>query len=308
MLGLRDPDRLFPKGQANPVRKPLPRVIAGASLVDQLVTRIFFGDFADQEGQAYPFLPTKKGIGFSDEHAAKIGVQFDTFNNAFGKPPVASDVAGWEKNFSEPVAELTRIPMKRTMKSGNKELFERAFDWWKLSLLTNVAITDGGKLLVFLDKKVQRSGNLLTTTSNGIGRKGVAFCVGSVANTAGDDCHEWTELTKDELIAAYAKIGVPVRDVECMTKERLTFCSHSFQKDGDGQWKCWLSEWERMLFEASRSKVIDFGSDLNWLKEVENHPNQEMANRFIDFVNGRRALLRAVAEHDEVSEKGSSNL
>lgn len=308
LLGLRDPDRLFPKNQANPKRKPLPRVIAGASLVDQLVTRIFFGDFAEQEGAAYPFLPTKKGIGFSDEHAHKIGVQFDAFNEAFERPPVASDVAGWEKNFSEPVAELTRIPMARTMKSGDKKLFNRAFDWWKLSLLTNVAITDGGKLLVFLDKKVQRSGNLLTTTSNGIGRKGVAFCVGSVANTAGDDCHEWTRLCKEMLIAAYAAIGVPVRDVEQMSKERLVFCSHSFEKDVDGQWKCWLSEWERMLFEASRSKLIDSGTDLNWLKEVQHHPDRVLAQRFVDFVSGRRLLLGAVAGHDEVSEQGSSHL
>lgn len=305
--GLRDPDRLFPKNQANPLRKPLPRVIAGSSLVDQLVTRILFSGFTDAEGEAYPFLPTKKGIGFSDEHAELLGEQFEGLNKALGRPPAVSDVAGWEKNFSEPVAECTRIPMKETMKSGSKELFDVGFNWWKFSLLSNLAVTDSGKLVRFKDLKVQRSGNFLTTTSNGIGRKCVALSVGSVANTAGDDCHEWNDLSVEELIQAYARIGVPVRDVVQMDSKTLVFCSHSFQRDGDGRWKCWLSEWERMLYEASRSKLLDVGTDLNWIKEVENHPDPEMRRKFHAFVSGRRLLLGAVAEHDEVSESGSSH-
>jgi hypothetical protein len=316
--GLRDPDRIFPKNQAMPKRKPLPRVIAGASLVDQLVTRCFFQEFTTAEGECYPFLPTKKGIGFSDEHAQMMGAQFEDMNNAFGKGPVVSDVSGWEKNFSEDVAECSRCPMLCTMDDSDDEdeeeieaphltpkkiAFNRAFDWWKLSLLTNPCITDSGRFIYFANGlRVQRSGNFLTTTSNGIGRKCCAICVGSVASTAGDDCFEWNGLSFETLREAYKSIRLPVRDIEQLGTSRLDFCSHSFQRDADGNWKSWLFAWKRMLYECSRDSRIDPGSDLNWFKEIENHPDKEFVSTVRTFLNSRNDLLRSVAKHDQVEE------
>jgi hypothetical protein len=238
-----------------------------------------------------------------------MGLQFDDMNVGFGKGPVVSDVSGWEKNFSDDVAECSRLPMLVTMDDDDIEptfAFNRAFDWWKKSLLTCPCITDSGKFIYFpRGARVQRSGNFLTTTSNGIGRKCCAICVGSIASTAGDDCFEWNSLDFESLREAYRSIRLPVRDIEQLGTSRLDFCSHSFERDADGNWKSWLFAWQRMLYECSRDTKIDPGSDLNWFKEIQNHPDIEFVSKVRNFLNCRNALLRTVAEHDEVEETPS---
>nr|WRQ64875.1 RNA-dependent RNA polymerase [Sobelivirales sp.] len=301
-LGLRDPDRLFPKNQALPKRKPLPRVICGASIVDQLVTRIFFQGFAKSEGKCYPHVvTTKKGVGFSDEHAQAIGEQVELLSELFGAPPKVSDVKGWEKTFDRSVAECSRRPMIMTCKNYQAciQCFHRSFEWWKHSLCTNCAVFDDGTLIVFMDDKVQRSGNYLTTTSNGIGRATCAFLVGSVPCTAGDDCFEWSELSVEELIEAYKSIGLTVRDVSQVRPNSVDFCSHHFYKKGgcDGAWTCYLFAHQRMLWEASRDRKIDPNSDENWLKEIENAPDCDFVDKVKLFLNERNRVLRAVAGH-----------
>lgn len=263
---------------------------------------MFFEDFADSEGECYPNLPTKKGIGFSKEHSEALGEQFEAMNEIYGKGPVISDVPGWEKRFNLEAAECSRWPMVKTMQGGSESLFTRAFDWWKFSLVTNTAVTDGGKLILFKDKQVQRSGGFLTGGSNGIARKTCALAVDSVAQTAGDDCNEWTTLSAYELVEAYTRIGLPVRDVEQGGTDRLDFCSHSFARDGDGEWTSWLFAWERMLFESSRSRLIDPGTDLNWFGELKNHPDSEFVARVHGYIKSRNEMLRAVAGHDKVRE------
>lgn len=299
-LGLRDPDRLFPKNQALPKRKPLPRVICGASLVDQIVTRIFFQGFAKSEGKCYPHVvTTKKGVGFSDEHAQAIGEQVEAMTEMFCAPPKVSDVKGWEKTFDRSVAECSRRPMIMTCKNYQQcvQMFHRSFEWWKHSLCTNCAVFDDGTLIKFLDDKVQRSGNYLTTTSNGIGRATCAFLVGSVPCTAGDDCFEWNEKSVDELIADYKKIGLTVRDVSQVSLNTVDFCSHHFYKRCDGSWTCYLFAFQRMLWEASRDRKLDPNSDENWLKEIENAPDCEFVEKVKLFLNERNRVLRAVAGH-----------
>lgn len=306
LQGYRDPDRYFPKRQANPKRKALPRVIASASIVDQLVTRIFFQDLADNEGAAYPRLCTKKGIGFSPEHAEILGPLFDSKSKEFCSSPMISDVEGWEKNFDSSVCKMVRLTIDQLC--VNKSVFlDKALDWWEGTLLSNLGFLDDGTLIDFCDNKVQRSGNFLTTTSNGMARAGLAFLAGSQPFCCGDDCNEWNVLSADELKDVYVSMGVPLRDVEVTPPDRYTFCSHTFTKV-EGAWTCWLSSWERMIWEAAHNPILDYGSNLNWIKEVAYMDDATTRNAILGFLELRLAILEqaklpmARSEHDEEEE------
>ncbi len=297
--------RVFPKGQAMPKRKPLVRVISSVSVVDQMVERFFFQEYLDEEGALYPNLPTKKGIGFSVEHAQLIGERVYAISSALKTYPVASDVSGWEKNFSLELAEAHGDHLEDTVRNPERcaRSLRRAVDWWQYSLVSTPYVLDTGELLDFDDTNCQRSGDLFTTSSNGNGRVICAHGVGSKAISMGDDCLEWTKLSHEELKSAYADMRLPVRDVEIQDPGSFLFCSHRFQRRDDGSWLCWLETWERMLFEASYSRLNDLSTNLNYRAEVEMMPECEDKERIIQFLERREELLSAVAGHEKQEQE-----
>lgn len=288
-FGLGDPDRYFPKNQANPKRKALPRVIASASLVDQLVTRCFFQRFTEREGELYPQLCTKKGIGFDSDHAAKIGTQFKKLCSKHGRPPVVSDVSGWEKNFTTTCASCATHVIRGCCTNTSVYL-ARALEWWSETLFLRPGYLDDGLIIHFRDLKVQRSGNYLTTTSNGIARAVLAYAVGSTPFCCGDDCNEWPTVSFEELQDAYVGFGLPLRGVTEGNLETFEFCSHSFRESGCA-WLCWLHSWERMLWEASRNSTYDWGTNLNYKKEIQDMPDLDLRQRIIDFIDDRARIV-----------------
>lgn len=302
--GLRDPVRVFPKRQALPKRKPLPRVISSVSVIDQMVERFFFQNFADAESEFYPHLPTKKGIGFSTDHATMIGERVLKTSELLGLPPIASDVAGWEKNFTSDLAENHGEVMKSTI--SNKEdtviTARRACSWWSTSLMTCPYVLDTGEIIDFEDFNVQRSGDFLTTSSNGSGRGTCAEAVGSVSVECGDDCLEWTNLSAEALRARYAQIGLPVRDVEVQRGDDFLFCSHRFKRGNDGGWLCWLETWQRMLFESSYSRLNDEGTNANYRKEIDQMPDCEVKAKILSYLSRREVLLGSIAGHEQQQE------
>lgn len=290
---------MFPKNQANPKRKNLPRVIASASVVDQLVCRVFFQRFTSEESDKYPNLCTKKGIGFDRDHAARLGPLFATNTARYG-PPVISDVSGWEKNFTKELTFPTVHVMRRTCRDFNK-FANRAARWWSHTLLSNICYLDDGSLIDFGDDKVQRSGNFLTTTSNGLARATLAYFCGSVPFCCGDDCNEWlVSVSAEQLKDNYASIGLPLRDVAISSATRFEFCSHVFT-DEDGEWKCWLFSWKRTLWEAAHNSVHDPGSDANWIREFADMDDECLRNKIVDFIRAR-ALLICHGGHEERKE------
>jgi hypothetical protein len=309
---LRDPVRLFAKKQAQKVKKKLPRLIASVSVVDQIVTRYFFMNYAEAESDFYPLLPTKKGIGFNREHAQKIGESVEKVSDIFDENPIASDVSGWEKNFSQELADLHADHMIDTCENADScgSLLVNACEWWSKSLLTTPYVLDSGEIINFDDLRVQRSGDYLTTSSNGVGRGICAEYVGSYGMEMGDDCLEWPvfdsegqRISTEELIRRYAEIGLPVRDVEFQSKDDFVFCSHRFKRQDDGSWHCWLDSWQRMLYEASFSKFCDESTIANYLSEVEDMPPSSEKSKILFFLGTREMLLRPVAEHDKNKEK-----
>jgi len=308
--GFRDPDRYFPKKQAQRKAKALPRVIASASVVDQLVARCFFGEFTAAEGDAYPLLFTKKGIGFSESHAQLIGEQFASRTAVHGAP-VVSDVSGWEKQFT-PCLARAAIDVIRgcasddssSPRTGDMYLsdnIDRALSWWSGTLLVNLGYLDSGQLISFTDEKVQRSGNYLTTTSNGIARSVLAILAGSEPFCCGDDCNEWPSVSSERLKANYEEIRLPLRDVETGDGSLFKFCSHGFRFVG-GKWICWLDSWQRMVWEASRNHKFDPGTNASWLLEIEQMEDCEDKRRIVEFI-WRRAEALFPQGHDEENEE-----
>jgi len=283
------------------VSKVLPRLIANVSIIDQLVERIFFMPYAEAEGEFYPDLPTKKGIGFNREHAAMIGDRVVAISDALNLEPVASDVSGWEKNFSQDLANAHSGHMTETCTNENqcKLTLAKACSWWSQSLLTTPYVLDEGLLINFDDTRVQRSGDYLTTSSNGVGRGTCAEYVGSVSIEMGDDCLEWTRYDVETLKKRYLEIGLPVRDVESQSRDDFVFCSHRFKRQADGSWHCWLDSWQRMLYESSFSRLNDASTVYNYLAEVEDMPLSGDKSKILSFLNAREVLLGAVAGHDK---------
>jgi len=302
--GLRDPVRVFAKRQALPRRKALPRVISQVSVVDQLVERIFFQGFTDKEGESYPNLPSKKGIGFSAEHAALIGEGVRTLSERTGLQPIASDVAGWEKNYSFDLATAHAELMVNCLEHDDegRETTRKAANWWSRSLMSTPYVLDNGDLIDFDDLLVQRSGDFLTTSANGSGRGFCAVYVGSAYVDMGDDCLEWSKHDPETLIEKYREIGLPVRDVVPQRGDSFLFCSHRFERASDGSWVCWLETWERMLYEASFSDDNTMSTNLNYRTEIEQMPPTATKARILRFLSARSDLLGAVARHDEQEE------
>lgn len=292
--------RVFPKGQANPKRKPLPRVIASCSVVDQLVCRLFFQGFAEGESDAYPMLPTKKGLGFNRDHAHLIGEGVRIVSETLGKEPLGSDVSGWEKNFGyDEARSLTHVMGETcTNRAACENNLRNASAWWSKSLVTTPFVLDDGTLLCFFDKKGNRSGDYLTTSVNGCGRNVAATAVGNYSVEMGDDALEWSDLSAEKLIEGYRGINLPVRDVVKHSRDSFLFCSHRFQRRSDGIWVAWLETWERMLFEASYSKRNDESTCLNYEMEIAEMPEGPEKARIISFLSRRQEMLGAVAEHE----------
>jgi hypothetical protein len=163
-------------------------------------------------------------------------------------------------------------------------------------------VTDEGLLISFNNRRVQRSGDFLTTSSNGLGRGVCAEHVGSVSIQMGDDALEWKRTSVDDLKSRYLEIGLPVRDVESQSRDDFTFCSHRFKRQDDGSWHCWLDSWERMLYESSFSRLSDASTLRNYEAEIEDMPSGDDKDRILTFLKCREVLLGAVAGHDEQEE------
>lgn len=206
-----------------------------------------------------------------------------------------SDVSGWEKNFGEDFTFATTKVIEGCAIEKSVYL-SRSLDWWAVTLFRNYGCVADGLLFKFTKDMVQRSGNYLTTTSNGIGRAAIAYYAGSVPFCCGDDCVEFSKVSVEQLRLNYVSTGLPLRDVEVCSPGVYTFCSHTFTSVG-GQWKCWLHCWQRMLWECSRNASSDAGSDCNWKKEVQDMTDVELRQKILNFID-YRAMLVSASGHD----------
>jgi hypothetical protein len=307
---LRFPTFLFPKAQVQKTSKIHPRIIAGVSLFDQILVRMFFMGLDESLKDAYPNTPSAKGIGFNtrappvngrDNNAVAFAERLRILQEAWGSDVVASDVSGWETVFNQLCAELTMFVAYQTtnIDSSNDEIFRRMASFWAKSTCSTCYVNSSGDVFCFFSDKVQRSGDFLTTTSNTIARLFLAMLVHSLdAYANGDDCLEVPDKrlkSLDALIRRYTAHGAKVRDVLKMSPTRLAFCSHMWDLQSDGGWHCYLESWERMIAESSFVRKVKgseiYGTLCNYVTEVRDIPDLELRERIYDYLEEWASLV-----------------
>lgn len=249
--------------------------------MDQIVQRMMFMGFAEAEGDAYPNCPNMKGVGFDSVNADKITKEFQHLCKT-GIPAIESDVKGWEKGFSLECADAFSEVFVSTCDNYYENRFEieACLHWWMFSLLGNLCVDTDGFIYVLDREQGMSSGNILTTSANGAARLACALAAGSyTARCNGDDCVEWTRLSKEELKQRYAEMNVEVRDVNVCPENLWNFCSHAFQVV-DGRRICYLSNVDKMVFNTLSMKKVDSNTLLNLHSELVDHPDTEFVRRF----------------------------
>lgn len=281
--GLRDPHRVFKKGAPEPVTKKYGRIVNGESITDQLVHRILFSKFLKAETDCYPFCPNMKGVGFTDCHPRKVLDRFEYYTSMIeqdGGKCVKSDVSGWEKGFSEDCADAFCDVFKHTCLNWNPN-YEVFLNWWKWSLLTNLCIDDDGYFFALDRAQGMKSGNLITTSANGVARAACAFDAGSkYVKTNGDDCVEWTTLPLAETMERYNDNNVVVRDFAEVKDGEYHFCSHVFFRIR-GRPACYLHEVGKTIFDAMSKDKLTVATLENYACELVDHPDKAMVLAFI---------------------------
>lgn len=92
--GLVDPVRVFPKNEPHSEKKLEEgriRLICSVSLVDNIVDRCIFGLQNSHEIENWKTIPSKPGMGFTDDSVTSLCAEIDSFQD-----PVSTDASGWD--------------------------------------------------------------------------------------------------------------------------------------------------------------------------------------------------------------------
>jgi len=221
-LGLADPVAVSVKQEPNPLRKSENgnwRTICQVSLVDQIVTRVMSHTQNDLEIKLWRTIPSKPGIGFSDEDAEYIlrPVTPSLENGTL----MVSDIKGWDTGVQE--WELLGAADSRADTSvGRGTLYHRIMRNMAHVLARCVYVLSDGTLLAQTIYGGQVSGGYNTSSDNSKMRVKAAWWVGAtVVQAMGDDANE--DLV-DNAVEKYAVLGKTLREyTPC--NGRLEFCS-----------------------------------------------------------------------------------
>jgi len=96
-MGWCDPVRLFVKQEPHKLIKVITkrfRLISSVSIVDQLVERVLFGVQNRKEIDSWQLIPSKPGIGLTDEMARSVYNNVKMASNRFKM--YEADVSGWD--------------------------------------------------------------------------------------------------------------------------------------------------------------------------------------------------------------------
>jgi hypothetical protein len=275
--GLCDPMLPFNKQEAHPARKVLQqrfRNVWCCGLVDQVLLKALMDGYCHQVTAIYPNCPVTMGLGSSDEKAQQLGELHERITREFGSPPVRSDVSNWDGHFSWVAALFVMEVLKIVF--DPPQWWLRAF-WGHLVTVVHCVFTLGDGLL-YIKKLLGKmpSGTFLTTLGNSIARVAAAFAAGSKHCIAmGDDCNEWTRLSKAELTQAYLGLGLTLRDVELTSVDRFEYCSHEYTRDCHGRWICSLSSWRKAAYTLA-TKPANMEAILGVLHEMRHNDRYSM--------------------------------
>lgn len=256
-MGLKDPVRPFIKGEQHPSRKVnTPRLIMAISLVDQVVERLLFADYCDEEKSHYPNLGNMVGLGRGQHHDAAVLHKVKTISERLGFGPTASDVSGWERRVSPEMIEEIPLNLYDCAEGPDKEEWFRLAKLWAVLAPRSVYVI-GDELYTSTEYGMMPSGTYMTSYGNGIMRLMYAFASGALeAMVLGDDCDEWTK-DPEETMRLYNSWGLVTREYEKFPDDgtQVSFCSKLYVYTGEEQPLVVPQSWAKMVATYANLKT-----------------------------------------------------
>lgn len=264
-LGLCDPVKLFVKEephQLNKIREGRVRLIMSVSIVDKLIEMILIKPLKDLEIANWQFIPSKPGMGFTNEMVKTI---YDRVHQM--KRPVSTDVSGWDWSVAQ---WLLDADADMTIKLCNNP-----FEDWE-NLIRTTATIEGNSVYCLSDSRLfiltvrgnQNSGKLKTSMSNSRMRALVAIIAGceDCICMGDDDVEEYIE----GAVEKYAKMGIKVKIYEEINEE-FEFCSKIFRSNS-----CFPVSYGKtlmkLLHQQPRSWEEYVGYMVGFEDEMRGHP------------------------------------
>lgn len=278
----------FEKWEPHPPRKAKNgkwRIVNCLSVVDQVVERVLFTPAVKAVKASYPVSGAVVGIGFSDDHVKHFAKEV-TSTPHLGW---SSDVGGWERSLDASYVKEASENLIRNMESfDNDSILVRAIRR-HAHMITNpvfiVSTPDYSlyELVVRENMGGMLSGSYMTTLYNTMCRLDVSYLAGiEKPRAAGDDCLDGTKMSKDALSKGYSKLGYTLRDVEPITRDKFSFCSHTFRCK-DGKWSAQLESWPKALFKTL-TRPLTPEREAAFHYEMRNNDNyQAMVNCINEF-------------------------
>lgn len=291
--GLCDPIRVFVKNELHSKKKVEAgrwRTIWSVSVVDQLVERVLNSNLNQTEIGMWSDIPSKPGMGLSDEDLKKLAENFTRMIR-----PAGTDISGWDMSILQ-----WAIDWDADMRAAAQG-FDPGDNMWKRRCRLQ-----GLSLLVFSDGYMAeqlkehpgliKSGGYCTSSSGSrirvMKRKLATGDVSGEVGAMGDDCYEdlpegWT---KDDLVEAYGKVGLHLKVVESFEHDGyLEFCSYRFGREGSLQPCSWQKK--TLTFAKNWPAASEFEGRKDELEhELRHSPDRDFALEVImqlhNFVSG----------------------
>lgn len=275
LTGLCDPVRLFVKQEPHKVQKIKTkrfRLISSVSLIDQLVERVLFGVQNRKEIDSWSFIPSKPGIGLTDEMAHKVYQEVRQASNAFTM--CEADISGWDWSVQDwelrADAEI-RINLSRGLHPSCAIAMRN-----RLSCLSrSVFSLSNGQLLEQGLPGLMKSGSYLTSSTNSRCRVLDHHLLGGDWIIAmGDDSVEADVSTLEETAEErYRKLGKTVGMFsQCPVDGKgvvqdFEFCSQRFTANGPIPMN-WPKMLTKFLSQAPTEElVLDLKRELRHLEK-----------------------------------------
>lgn len=301
-MGLRDPVRPFIKGEMHPSRKlTTPRLIMAISIVDQLVERFLFSDFATNEKIHYPNGGNMVGFGRSLPHDVAVTQKVRNISSRTGLGPTASDVSGWERRVAPDMLEDIPEVMASMCVTEHSKWLHLARVWALLAARPTYVV--GDKIYITQNLGMMPSGTYLTSYGNGIMRMMFAFAAGAEdVMVLGDDCLEWNS-DPASAMQSYNSWGLVTRDTETFPTHGkiFTFCSKFYDSTIEDEPLVKPLSWPKMVaaFANNKSRTPAHLSAL--YQELNGLPGP-LYKSIMEWANGVSFVLPPGVEQNDQGE------
>lgn len=271
-MGACDPVRIFVKNEphnSSKLKEGRVRLISSVSLIDQIVERILWGVQNDADIGCWSRIPSKIGMGLSDEDVARIWGDVRT-GYAMG-PVAASDMSGWD--FSVQAWEFDNEVILRNALNGSsiESLYGRVNMNRMYCLSLSVFTLSDGTMIAQKERGIMKSGSYGTSSINSRQRVSAAYLVGAPwCIAAGDDA---VEGFVPNAVEKYRQLGHNLKGYDKLSGSLETFgfefCS-TLMARGVG----YPVDPSKSLYRLLHRKPGDEDALYQWRQEMRHHPRR----------------------------------